>query len=193
MIFDREIDETLSIILNNNCKNSLEIAKFIKNLPQDFILLIREKICSLNTNDNSEITYNKVNTWYYSCKISKGDTEKNIFIGKYLKDNSEPVFYISISAFNDYSLRELRNFSIRKLGKCVYTTNNKYYLVNYYLKKFPSEYLISGDILKFGSMNGHRYNNTIEKSKVSNDIDIKDLDSIIQDKIRIRKRNNNKR
>ena len=52
MIFDREIDETLSIILNNNCKNSLEIAKFIKNLPQDFILLIREKICSLNTNDN---------------------------------------------------------------------------------------------------------------------------------------------
>ena len=75
MIFDKEFDEILNIIVNGRGKNSIEIAIFISNLPKEFLLKIRD---ALTNNEKSDIaiSYSTSDNWYYNCKIKRNNINK---------------------------------------------------------------------------------------------------------------------
>ena len=189
MIFDKDLDEVLNVLIHTSGKNSLEITKYIKNLPKDYIDIIVHFLNSLEEKASNDLTYFKSDNWNYYCHIEKKNDKEKMYLGMYFKDNINPIFYIEIISNN---IKNLDNYTIIPLGSSGFVANDKRYTINYYLKKFPSEYMIISETTKHGSNTTSKYHNYIDISKIKDEIEISDLDGIIKDKLNVITRKRNK-
>ena len=189
MIFDKDLDEVLNVLIHTSGTNSLEITKFIKNLPKEYIGAIVNSLNTLLDGETNDLTYFKSDNWNYYCHIEKKDNKDKLYLGMYFKDNINPVFYIELIS---NSIKGLDNYTIIPLGSSGFTANNKRYTINYYLKKFPSEYMITSEAIKHGSNYTSKYHNYIDISKVDKELYHDSLDGIIKDKLNIIRRKRNK-
>ena len=192
MIFNEKIDEVLNIIISTSGKNSLEITKFIKNLPIELINIINEEYNKILLNNEKDITYFKSDNWNYYCHIKRNNNNDRLYLGMYLKDKTDPLFYIELIIYN-YKLKKLNNYTTIPIVISGFVVRDKKYRITYYLKKFPSEYLITSEAVLLNENKSSRHNNYIEISSLKNEINISDLDGIINNKIKNITRKRNKR
>lgn len=190
MIFDKEFDEILNIIVNGRGKNSIEIAIFISNLPKEFFLKIRD---ALTNNEKSDIaiSYSTSDNWYYNCKIKRNNINKELTLSQRIVNDNNTVFSFTITSFNDSLRRQINNYETKDICTSRYRYNDKNYLVTYKLKKFPSEYLIIVENFHLGTRASNKFSYIINNSNISNNLELSEFDNIIKDRIKKRKKSKN--
>lgn len=173
MIFDREFDESLWLIVKNDRKNRMKVLEFIKSIPYEFILKIQNVLIEYNVykleNEGVPFSDRKYRCFNGGLYVSNGD------LYSFNVDIQNDSLFISRSTrryarqFSDFSIllssykEDVNNYETQEIGKIFYDFHDKVSSPNDISFEMGDSIVYSSVKVPFGNLLFSNTNNGIIK------------------------------